>query len=125
MNDEQIVEIDVLAAGAYTRSAANGFWEQFPNRFDDERSWIGEKVALAHTELSEIIDASRKLTHDDQRYLQLLKELGDTIWRCLDMAYVIHQFDGLPEGVTLGSVMYHQAEGMAGRGRLHGGDRRW
>jgi len=123
MNEGIDIEIDVLCAQAYTRSERNGFWKQFPDRFQDERAWIGEKIALAHTELSEAIDASRKTGDDAARYTFILKELGDTIWRCLDMAYVIHQFNNLPVEVTLGKLMKEQAENMPNRGVLHG--KRW
>lgn len=115
--------INLLTADAYTRAVGNGFWQHFPGRFADERVWIGEKIALAHTELSEALDHSRNLYDPADRYEQILGELGDCIWRCLDMAYVIHQFDDLPPEVCLGGIMMHQAKHMPMRGKLHG--KRW
>lgn len=57
----------------------NGFWEE-PN--------FGEKVALVHSEVSEILEAARKPSQDDKlpQFTGVEVEAADVIIRLMDMA---------------------------------------
>jgi hypothetical protein len=128
MNRDDATTIDALAADAFSRSKANGHWSWLHYgeiwREPDERIWLPEKIALAHSELSEALDHSRKVNDPAERYGKILGELGDTIWRCLDMGYVINQYIGeYPVPDSLGTIMQGQAKNMTARGHLHG--KRW
>lgn len=54
MDENMIPQINLACHAAYLASAANGFWDAEAN--------LGEKIALMHSELSELLEAARKGT---------------------------------------------------------------
>jgi hypothetical protein len=73
---------DQLQTQIYTAMNANGFWD-----LDSEN--FGLKVALIHTELSELLEANRNGIDSDDKIPEFTgeeAEAADTIIRLLDMA---------------------------------------
>jgi hypothetical protein len=113
-------QIDRLARQSHDNMEERGFWDHFPERFLDDRTWIGEKIGLAHTELSEALQASRNYNTARERHHEILGELADEILRCLDMAGLILTYT---PGTSFGQIILDKMKKSVGRGKLHG--KRW
>lgn len=71
-----------LQAQIYEAMDANGFWRGDQDNF-------GQKTALVHSELSEMLEANRKSTNSDDKIPEFTgeeAEAADTMIRLLDMA---------------------------------------
>lgn len=111
--------IDALAADAHRISKDHGFWAHLDPR-GDTRFYVPEKVALIHTEASEIIKADRDLHDEGQRLYDLLEECADVIIRVFDLAHVISH--GGARG-SLGEALVSKMITNDMRPPLHG--KRW
>lgn len=83
--------LDALSAVLHEIAVEKGFW-------DGEKSYdkIGNKLALIHSEVTEVLEAIRK----DQGSEKIVEEIADTIIRLLDLyaamrneEFVLHSLD--------------------------------
>lgn len=76
------VQIDQLQGLIYAAMQANGFWNHDQDNF-------GQKTALVHSEVSEMLEANRKSVEADDKIPEFTgeeAEAADVIIRLLDMA---------------------------------------
>lgn len=100
------MEFADMSRRIYNINKANGFW-------DKERN-VGEMIALAHSELSEALEAHRKNLSDDHLPDRsgLEVELADTIIRIMDM--------GAGLELDIAGALVDKLEVNAKRGYKHG-----
>jgi len=105
---EKSMTFNELAEDIITTNAANGWDIPHPEWWDNEKEKIASKIALAHGELSEALEAVRA---DDP--INFVEELADTVIRVFELAY------GLD--MDLYDAMIAKMEVNKGRGYKHGG----
>ena len=83
--------LDALAAILHETAIEKGFWD---GKKDYDK--IGNKLALVHSEVTEILEAIRK----DQGSEKVVEEIADTIIRLLDLyaamrneEFILHSLD--------------------------------
>lgn len=101
--------IDALAAVLHENAIAKGFW-------DGEVTYdkIGNKIALCHSELTEILEAIRKSKPKEL----IVEEFADTIIRVLDL-YAAMMNAGMIED-SLEEIMAKKMKTNSYRPILHG-----
>jgi NTP pyrophosphatase (non-canonical NTP hydrolase) len=102
-------------------TAQRGMWKINQDKgFDTEYDKInfGEKIALAHGELSEALEYYRKgnqLSDHIPAFLGIEEELADTVIRCMNLASAF--------GLRLADAIVAKSEFNSNRPYLHGGKR--
>lgn len=115
--------IDDLMEQCHKTAKEHGFHDHY-NGVDDH-GVVPEKIALCHTELSEVISADRNANLPDQeRNFEILHELADTVIRVLDLAAVVQQrpsYSGSEKYryLTFGEIMVDKMRVNDERPRLH------
>lgn len=110
--------LDEIAFGVFQTAKDKGFWDGYEGNFDDDPDkYITKylaKLALIHSEASEVLEAIRK----EQGRDKVVEELSDIIIRILDLwAGMVHQ------GYTttgLNRSILDKAEANKSRPRKHG-----
>lgn len=101
--------LDALAAVLHETAVEKGFWE-------GEISYdkIGNKLALVHSEVTEVLEAIRKTKGSEE----IVEEMADVLIRLLDLYAamrnsedVIHSFD---------EILFKKLEINKSRPKLHG-----
>jgi NTP pyrophosphatase (non-canonical NTP hydrolase) len=111
-NDERLVSqygLDALSAVLHETAIAKGFWEG-PINHDK----IGNKLALVHSEVTEVLEAIRK----NKGSQEVVEEMADIIIRLLDL-YAAMRNAALIED-SLDEMLYKKMEVNNDRPRLHG-----
>ena len=85
------MSLDLMARRVHLIAKSKGFWDG-----DINYDKIGNKLALVHSEVTEVLEAIRK----DQGSEKVVEEIADTIIRLLDLyaamrneEFVIHSLD--------------------------------
>jgi NTP pyrophosphatase (non-canonical NTP hydrolase) len=101
--------LDALSAVIHETAIEKGFWDG-PKNHDK----IGNKLALVHSEVTEVLEAIRK----NKGSQQVVEEMADVLIRLLDL-YAAMMNGGLIEH-SLDDELNKKMEINSGRTRLHG-----
>ena len=101
--------LDVLAALLHETAIEKGFWDK-PKNFDV----FGNKLALIHSEVTEVLEAIRKNKGSEK----IVEEMVDILIRTLDL-YASMRNGGFVEH-SLDEVLFKKMEINKERLRLHG-----
>jgi len=101
--------LDVLAAILHETAIEKGFWDS-PKNFDV----LGNKLALVHSEVTEVLEAIRKNKGSEQ----IVEEMADILIRTLDL-YASMRNAGFVDH-SLDEVLSKKMEINKDRPKLHG-----
>jgi NTP pyrophosphatase (non-canonical NTP hydrolase) len=101
--------LDVLAALLHETAIEKGFWDK-PKNFDV----FGNKLALVHSEVTEVLEAMRKNKGSEE----IVEEMVDILIRTLDL-YASMRNGGFVDH-SLDEVLFKKMEKNKDRPRLHG-----
>lgn len=101
--------LDAMAATLHENAKAKGFWEG-ETTYDK----IGNKIALCHSELTEVLEAIRKSKPKEI----IVEEFADTIIRVLDL-YAAMMNAGMIEH-SLDEILNKKVKTNTYRPKLHG-----
>ena len=101
--------LDVLSALLHETAIEKGFWDQ-PKNFDV----FGNKLALVHSEVTEVLEAIRKNKGSEE----IVEEMVDILTRTLDL-YASMTNGGFVEH-SLDEVLFKKMEKNKARPKLHG-----
>jgi len=101
--------LDVLSALLHETAIEKGFWDK-PKNFDV----FGNKLALIHSEVTEVLEAVRKKKGSEE----IVEEMVDILIRTLDL-YASMRNGGFVEH-SLDEVLFKKMEKNKVRPRLHG-----
>ena len=111
-NSQELVTdygLDVLAALLHETAIEKGFWGS-PKNFDV----FGNKIALIHSEVTEVLEAIRKNKGSEQ----IVEEMVDILIRTLDL-YASMRNAGFVEH-SLDEILFNKMEKNKVRPQLHG-----
>ena len=111
-NSQELVTdygLDVLAALLHETAIEKGFWDS-PKNFDV----FGNKLALIHSEVTEVLEAIRKNKGSEQ----IVEEMVDILIRTLDL-YASMRNAGFVDH-SLDEVLFNKMEKNKLRKKLHG-----
>ena len=101
--------LDVLSALLHETAIEKGFWDK-PKNFDV----FGNKLALIHSEVTEVLEAMRKNKGSEE----IVEEMVDILIRTLDL-YASMRNGGFVEH-SLDEVLFKKIEINKERSKLHG-----
>jgi NTP pyrophosphatase (non-canonical NTP hydrolase) len=101
--------LDVLAALLHETAIEKGFWDK-PKNFDV----FGNKLALVHSEVTEVLEAMRKNKGSEE----IVEEMVDILIRTLDL-YASMRNGGFIEH-SLDEVLFNKMQKNKVRPKLHG-----
>jgi NTP pyrophosphatase (non-canonical NTP hydrolase) len=101
--------LDALSALLHETAIEKGFWSA-PKNFDV----FGNKIALIHSEVTEVLEAIRKNKGSEQ----VVEEMVDILIRTLDL-YASMRNGGFVEH-SLDEILFNKMEKNKERPRLHG-----
>ena len=101
--------LDVLSALLHETAIEKGFWDK-PKNFDV----FGNKLALIHSEVTEVLEAMRKNKGSEE----IVEEMVDILIRTLDL-YASMRNGGFVEH-SLDEVLFKKMEINKDRAKLHG-----
>lgn len=101
--------LDALAAVLHETAITKGFWDG-PRTYDQ----IGNKLALVHSEVTEVLEAIRK-TKGSQ---EIVEEMADVLIRLLDLYAAMRNATFIEH--SLDEALIQKMEKNTSRPKLHG-----
>jgi NTP pyrophosphatase (non-canonical NTP hydrolase) len=112
MNSQEIVSqygLDALSAVLHETAIEKGFWD---GEYNHDK--IGNKLALVHSEVTEVLEAIRK----SQGSEKVVEEIADIIIRILDVYAAMRNEEAVLH--SLDEVLHNKIEKNKVRPTLHG-----
>lgn len=112
MNSNEILTeygLDALAAVLHETAKEKGFWQ---GEYTHDK--IGNKLALVHSEVTEVLEAIRKRQGSEK----VVEEIADTIIRLLDIYAAMRNEEAVLH--SLDEVLHNKMEKNKVRPPLHG-----
>lgn len=112
MNSNDIVTeygLDALAAVLHETAREKGFWDG-----DYTHDKVGNKLALVHSEVTEVLEAIRK-SHGSEK---VVEEMADVIIRLLDVYAAMRNEEAVLH--SLDEILHKKMEKNKTRPALHG-----
>ena len=112
MNSHDIVSqygLDALAAVLHETAVEKGFWD---GEYSHDK--IGNKLALVHSEVTEVLEAIRK----NQGSEKVVEEIADTLIRLLDLYAAMRNEEAVLH--SLDEMLHQKMERNKYRPKLHG-----
>jgi NTP pyrophosphatase (non-canonical NTP hydrolase) len=112
MNSNDIVTqygLDALAAVLHETAKEKGFWDG-----DYNHDKVGNKLALVHSEVTEVLEAIRK-SHGSEK---VVEEMADVIIRLLDVYAAMRNEEAVLH--SLDEILHKKMEKNKTRPALHG-----
>ena len=112
MNSNDIVTeygLDALAAVLHETAKEKGFWDG-----DYTHDKVGNKLALVHSEVTEVLEAIRK-SHGSEK---VVEEIADVIIRLLDVYAAMRNEEAVLH--SLDEILHKKMEKNKTRPALHG-----
>jgi NTP pyrophosphatase (non-canonical NTP hydrolase) len=112
MNSHEIVTeygLDALAAILHETAKEKGFWDG-----DYTHDKVGNKLALVHSEVTEVLEAIRK-SHGSEK---VVEEIADVIIRLLDVYAAMRNEEAVLH--SLDEILHKKMEKNKTRPALHG-----
>lgn len=112
MNSNEIVSqygLDALAAVLHETAVEKGFWD---GEYTHDK--IGNKLALVHSEVTEVLEAIRK----NQGSEKVVEEIADTLIRLLDVYAAMRNEETVLH--SLDEMLQQKMERNKYRPKLHG-----
>ena len=101
--------LDVLAALLHETAIEKGFWDN-PKNFDV----FGNKLALVHSEVTEVLEAIRKNKGSEE----IVEEMADVLIRTLDLYAAMRNGGFITH--SLDEILFNKIEKNKVRPKLHG-----
>lgn len=101
--------IDALAAFLHEIARDKGFWDG-----DYDYDKVGNKLALVHSEVTEVLEAVRK----NQGSEKIVEEIADTLIRLLDVYAAMRNEEAVLD--SLDEILHKKMERNKYRPKLHG-----
>ena len=101
--------LDALAAVLHESAKEKGFWD---GAYSNDK--IGNKLALVHSEVTEVLEAIRKNKGSEQ----IVEEMADIIIRLLDIYAAMRNEEAVLH--SLDEVLHNKMEKNKSRPPLHG-----
>ena len=112
MNSNEIVTeygLDALSAVLHETAVEKGFWD---GEYNNDK--VGNKLALVHSEVTEVLEAIRK----DQGSEKIVEEIADIIIRILDLYAAMRNEEMVAH--SLDEVLQNKINKNKERPTLHG-----
>lgn len=112
MNSHQIITeygLDALAAVLHETAVEKGFWD---GEYSHDK--VGNKLALVHSEVTEVLEAIRK-SHGSEK---VVEEMADVIIRLLDVYAAMRNEEAIVH--SLDEILQKKIDINKERQRLHG-----
>lgn len=103
------MSLDQLAVELHSTAASKGFWNH-----EVDIHFVLSKLALVHSEVSEVLEAVRKEKGSDE----IVEEMADIIIRLLDLYQGMMNSDWI--NTSLDDALYRKSAVNTARARLHG-----
>lgn len=112
MSDQSLVTdygLDALSAILHETAIEKGFWDA-PKNFDV----FGNKLALVHSEVTEVLEAIRK----SKGSKEIVEEMADILIRTLDLYASMRNAGFIDHSID--EVLFNKMEKNKARPKLHG-----
>ena len=114
--EEQLEVLDRLGQRIHSNAVAKGFYDTFAHEIVIDDNLVGLKLALIHSEVTEILEAIRK----SQGEAAIADEFADVIIRLLDLFHAIRSTKLYGELPSLAAATANKVEVNEGREFKHG-----
>ena len=112
MNSNEIVTeygLDALSAVLHETAVEKGFWD---GEYNNDK--VGNKLALVHSEVTEVLEAIRKTKGSEE----IVEEMADVLIRLLDLYAAMRNSGDITD--SFDEILFKKLEINKSRPKLHG-----